>query len=147
MKMELIKVVGMDELVEAVCGTMGDSFATHLEDEETLETAQHEFVVGENDMDVLVGLEHRFFEKPEDFNGVELPIICAPSCYIIAYLRVDGQLVIMDYMGFKTTLIVDPDAEVLEWSKTLPYQELLWLPDVADESECEACKIETEDAE
>ncbi len=54
MKIKTLKIVGMKELVEAVCGEDGDSFGTHIEDPETLETAEHAFVVGDKDYEKVV---------------------------------------------------------------------------------------------
>lgn len=54
MKIKTLKIVGVKELVEAVCGEDGDSFGTHIEDPETLETAEHAFVVGDNDYEKVV---------------------------------------------------------------------------------------------
>ena len=47
---------------------LSDSYKTHIEDPETLETATHEFFVGENDLDLMTrlrnaGTDHRKFMR------------------------------------------------------------------------------------
>lgn len=58
LKIENTKVVGWEEAIRGMRNPMNswdksDSYATHIEDAETLETAQFEFFVGDNDISLM----------------------------------------------------------------------------------------------
>ena len=72
-KFEHTEVMGFEAAIRGMRNPknswhMSDSYKTHIEDPETLETATHEFFVGENDLDLMnrlrnAGTDHRKFMR------------------------------------------------------------------------------------
>lgn len=60
-KVENVKIVGWDAAIRAIRGPRGildqsDSYATHIEDPVTMETAEYQFFVGEKDKELMLRL-------------------------------------------------------------------------------------------
>lgn len=139
MKIKTLKITGMEEVVRAICGEDGDSWATHLEDEH-MQEAPFAFHVGEEDMKKVVEALHGdtrlavrpairvYFEvndAPWDFKRImrNSKIFSVNNVYVSDY----SDLIEAKYMKIDGTTFVG-FAEILnfvEWIKTLPYQELL----------------------
>lgn len=139
MKIKTLKIVGVEELIDALCGENGDSYSTHLEDSEHDLTAPFQFVAGEKDIAELkrqIDEEHReirnairvYFEMSEvpiDIQRVfrnnnalrfgKLGVASYADLIEIRYMRVDQTCLdsFGDWMDF------------VNWIKSLPYQELL----------------------
>ena len=139
MKIKTLKIVGVEELINAFCGENSDSYSTHLEDAEHDLTAPFQFVAGEKDLAVLKAkiIEDRapireairvYFEMsevPVDIQRVfrnnnalrfgKLGVASYADLIEIRYMRVDQTCLdsFGDWMDF------------VNWIKSLPYQELL----------------------
>lgn len=139
MKIKTLKIVGVEELVHALCGEDGDSFSTHLEDSKHDLTAPFQFVAGENDLAVLkakITENHElirsaivvYFEMediPVDIQRIfrnnkalrfgNLGVASYADLIEIRYMRIDQTVLdsLGDWMQF------------INWIKSLPYQELL----------------------
>ena len=72
-KIENFEVLGWEHAIRGMRNPMNsweqsDSYKTHIEDPETMETATHEFFVGDNDLDLMkrlrkAGTDHRKFMR------------------------------------------------------------------------------------
>ena len=137
MKIKTLKIVGIEELINAICTEDSDSFATHLEDAKHDLTAPFQFVAGENDLAKLKqavsdypvrACINVYFEAtgmPIDFQRIfrnsgacRIGNLCVASyadLIEIRYMRVDQTCLdsLGDWMQF------------INWIKSLPYQELL----------------------
>lgn len=137
MKIKTLKIVGIEELINAICTEDSDSFATHLEDAKHDLTAPFQFVAGENDLAKLKQVVsdypvrsciNVYFEvtgMPIDFQRIfrnsgahRIGNLCVASyadLIEIRYMRVDQTCLdsLGDWMQF------------INWIKSLPYQELL----------------------
>ena len=134
-----IKICGMEEVINKICGDQGDSYATYIEDPKTAETAQHAFYVGPEDMKKVV----------EEINGenhspvrsmitiwfeINTPELVRMISKIYRIPRIGNMLMCTyDYLreirGMRineaTIGNIGDILELNKWIQTLPYQELL----------------------
>lgn len=139
MKIKTLKIVGVEELINAICGENGDSFSTHLEDTKHDLTAPFQFVAGEKD---LAELKRQITEEHEPirnairvyFEMSEVPVdiqrIFRNNCALrFGNLGVASyaDLIEIRYMRVDQTCLdtLNDWLQFIEWIKSLPYQELL----------------------
>lgn len=139
MKIKTLKIVGVEELINAICGENGDSFSTHLEDAKHDLTAPFQFVAGEKD---LAELKRRITEEHEPirnairvyFEMSEVPVdiqrVFRNNCALrFGNLGVASyaDLIEIRYMRVDQTCLdtLNDWLQFIEWIKSLPYQELL----------------------
>lgn len=165
-KVHLEGIYGMKELIDGLTLGTGDSYATHIEDPQTNETALHQFVLGDDDARLLADIASDPYVRSDT-----IPV----RDFVKVYAWVDAPLnwwwdldhrmyygshrnadILMNGMGSQHMVCLSyaclsvilglysngelqgPDWEdFVSWILTLPYQELL---NISDES-CKECQI------
>lgn len=147
MNIKTLKVIGMEEIVHAVCGDNGDSYATHIEDK-IGNTAPFAFVIGDGDMRQLVEVANGIPIEGRPGILARVPVRAMLRVYFEVEneslakwlgrtLNLDriGKLLVCDYDHVREMRALHINDATIEnigdlmdlgkWISTLPYQELL----------------------
>lgn len=149
-EVEYCKVVGMKETLNVMllsgADLPGDSYETHIEDTDTLETAPYQFVLGEKDLAAIKAdpnLMNAFRQGimcychiVSDFYFGYSMECCSPISYQRLYMMASGAYSDINAMPYHI------QNEFRSWVASLPYADELGL--LEDEGECEACKVNLE---
>lgn len=130
-KFENTQVVGLERAIKSLHNPDSDSYKTYIEDPETLETADYEYFIGENDIEFMMKLRNSYV----NFEFLKLIYVYVDITYDVPGKGPYAATRAFSYYELMNDYVINR-IELGElwcsWIESLPYSEL-----ITGKGECE----------